>query len=576
MTDTQPPIDLPPWIASVAADPVYAWAVGAWRRAAAYPGAWFDAAKADRIVTAWPQIFRLTDDRFFGLPFRLLPWQEIIVRLLVGWKRPSEQIDPLTHRLMVVQVRLFRRLDLWISRKNGKSEFLAALGVLFFALERVQKGQGYVFAKNEDQGRIPFGKMQTIIEQAPNLEKAADGTRRIDMMKRGIHVRETGSLCELLTGKPGGKHGKSPTMILGDEIHEWTTRELADTLRQGTGSRLQPIELYASTAGIKTALVGWKWYEESVGIARGEIDDPTTLAVVFSLDEDDDWTDERNWARANPSIGLTPTWDFLRGEYRQAKGRPAQEARFRAYHLGQWVDSVSSWIPRAKWKANTTADGSWRDLAAAQRGRRCFGALDVSAKRDITALVWLFPPDEVCDRWVIVPRFWIPEARLEERAQEDRRFDWRRMVAIGAMETTPGDVVDQAFVQAAIGDGLSTYAVEAVGYDPWNAIKLMTDLQADGMAAELQVEIRQGHRSLAGPTASFEEKVFKAEFEHGGHPVLAWMAGNAVVRFDANLNYVPSKIDSRDKIDGIAATVMALTLAERVDENPAETTISIL
>ncbi len=71
---------LPSWLAAVEADPAYAWAISGWRRAASVEGAWFDHAKADAIVKNWPKIFRLTNDRFRGIPFKLLLWQDITVR----------------------------------------------------------------------------------------------------------------------------------------------------------------------------------------------------------------------------------------------------------------------------------------------------------------------------------------------------------------------------------------------------------------------------------------------------------------------------------------------------------------
>jgi phage terminase large subunit-like protein len=551
---------LPAWLDGVSGDPAYRWAVDQWNRAAAQPGAWFDHAKADTVVERWPKIFRLTDDRFKGVPFRLLPWQEIVVRMLVGWKHSIETIDAATHRPTVVHVRLFRRLDLWIPRKNGKSEFLAALAVLFFVLESVPGGQGFVFGRNVDQGRVPFNKMRAIIQGAVGLVEDRQGNARISFTARGIFIRSTAALCELLTGRPDGKHGRSPTVIVGDEIHEWSTRELADTLRQGTGTRLQPIELYASTAGRKQGRVGWEWYQESVGILDGLIDDPSTLVAHFAIGDEDDWTDEAVWQKANPSLGLTPTVDYLRTEFRKAKGRPVQEALFQCYHLNRWVDQVGGWLPKAKWDACASSPDAWRTALERYRGRRAFVALDVSATTDITALVWLIPPTDDDPKWGIVPRFWIPEATLDQRAEQDRRVNWRDWIRQGALETTPGDYVDQGFVQKAILDGMSDFEVALLGYDPWNATKLITDLQTEGVDVEKLRELRQGHRTLGEPTKEFERLVYAGQIDHGGHPVLSWMAGHCRVRFDQNLNYVPDKANALDKIDGIVATVMALAL----------------
>jgi phage terminase large subunit-like protein len=552
---------LPDWLAEVADDPAYRWAISGWERAATVEGAWFDHAKADRVVARWPDIFRLTNDRFKGVPFRLVKWQAITVRLLVGWKKPIEVIDPLTHRPAIEHVRVFRRLDLWIPRKNGKSEFLAALAVLFFVLEKVNGAEAYVFGRNEDQGRVPFGKMQDIIREAVGLMEDVHGNERISLHDKSIFLRETTSLCQLLTGAPDGKHGRSPTVIVGDEIHEWKTRELADTLRQGTGARLQPIELYASTAGRKQNRTGFEWFEESMAIMRGDIDDPATLVVFFGIEEEDDWTDEAVWRKGNPSLGLTPTLDYLRTEFRKAKGRPALEAIFQCYHLNRWVDAISGWIPRSKWRACTVDAASWLAMWQAHKGRKAYLGCDVSSTRDITALVAVLPPDDTHDRWVIIPLFWVPEDTLDDRAQEDKRVDWKRWVKDGALRTTPGDSVDQSFVQEAIKDAFDHFDVQAFGFDPWNARKLAGDLQNEGMSADLQVEMRQGHQTLSSPTKELERLVFARKVEHGGHPVLAWMFGHCSVRFDVNLNYVPDKKNSLDKIDGVVATVMGLGLA---------------
>lgn len=565
-------VPYPDWLLDVADDPQYAWALSGWDRASSVQGAWFDHAKAESVATRWPKIFRLTNDRFKGVDFNLVKWQEITVRLLVGWKKPIEVIDPATHLPSITHIRVFRRLDLWIPRKNGKSEFLAALAVMFFVLEKVQGAEAYVFARNEDQGRVPFSKMRAIIEEANGLTEDAQGNVRITFTDKGIYLRETLSLCTLLTGAADGKHGRSPTVIAGDEIHEWKTRELADTLRQGTGARLQPIELYASTAGRKQNRTGYEWFEESLAIMRGEKDDPTTLVVYFGIEDEDDWTDEAVWRKANPSIGLTPTLDYLRTEFKKAKGHPAQEAVFQCYHLNRWVDQISGWLPRSKWAACTEDKTSWPQLWAKHAGRKAFLACDVSSTRDITAVVAVLPPDDEHQRWVIIPRFWVPEATLDERAEQDRRVDWHRWVEISALETTPGDAVDQDFVKQAILEACAQFDIQQFGYDRWNAAKLITDLQKDSMDVELMVEMRQGHQTLGAPTKELERLVFASKIEHGGHPVLSWMAGHCSVRFDANLNYVPDKKNSLDKIDGIAATVMALGLAIGGDEDEAAPT----
>lgn len=564
----------PKWVVDAVARG-WEWARVQWRRAASQPGAWFDDRKADAAVALFPKIFHLTEDRFAGRPFRLGLWQEVIVRMLVGWKVPVEIQDDEHSPVRTEQVRLFRRLLLWVPRKNGKSEFLAALSLLFFVLDGVVGGQGYAFARDEKQARIVFDKMKAMIAMSTGLADKAQ------TFKKSIWIPKIRSMFELLTGKPEGKHGRSPTVITGDEMHEWLSAELAGTLRQGTGARLEPIELYASTAGLKTNPTGWALWEESVSILDGRIDDPTSLVVIFGIEEDADWRDESLWSQANPSLGISPTLAFLRREAAIAADNPRAEAHFRCYHLNQWIDAVTRWLNLKKWDACAPDRKQWESLvvrpgenfadkmaAAGLAGRRCVGAFDVSSTDDITALIWLFPPTDDDPKWRMVCRFWVPEESIARRSKQDRvSYDkWQKLCAI---EPTPGDYVDQDFVLRAVLEGLEVFDVAFLGYDPWNATKLYTDLVKEGVPEDILLKIRQGHQTLGEPAKYFERLVYSGALDHGGNPVLRWMAGNAAVRFDENLNFVPAKKRSAEKIDGIVAAVMATALAIQPDEGPS-------
>lgn len=552
-------LGLPDWLTRHADEPIYDWARLAWERAAAAPDAWFDHAKADAVVELWPQVFRLTEDRFAGKAFRLVAWQEIIVRLLVGWKIPIEVLDPDTGLPMTEEIRLFRRLRLWVPRKNGKSEFLSALALLFWALDSVVGGQGFAFARDEEQAFIVFNKMKAMIALAPDLAAECQSHAK------SIYLKPAAASFVVITGSEMGKHGKSPTVIVGDEMHEWRSRTVESTLRQGTGARLQPIELYASTAGLKTNRTGVELWDESLAILEGRVSDPTTLVVVFAADAEAAWDDEAIWAVANPSLGLSPTMHFLRGEAAIAKDNPRAQAHFKCYHLNQWIDVVIRWLNMKFYDACSPTRSAWRTAWDRMKGRRCYIAADVSSTTDVTALILLFEPEGDETAWTVACRFWVPEDTLAERVKNDRvpYDDWLRREAI---ETTPGNFVDQNYVKKAILDAHEDFDVLGFGYDPWNAMKLVADLQADGVDPDLMLAIRQGIQSLGEPTKEFERLIYAGLLDHGQHPVLRWMAKNAVVRFDENLNYSPTKKKSAEKIDGIIAAIMCLAVATAANE----------
>lgn len=550
----------PDWLAEHADNPGFEWARKAWTRSAAYPDAWFDAAKADAVVAKWPTWFKLTEDRFAGKPFRLAAWQAVIVRLIFGWKVPVPVNDEDTDELRIQWVRLIRRLRLWIPRKNGKSEFLAALGLAVWAYDAIVRAPGFVFARKEKQAKVIFDKMKAMIGYSAELGEG------VTPFTKSLFLKKFFSAFELLPGTADGAHGGSPYVVLGDEMHEWkpAQAELADTLRRGMGVRLQPLEAHASTAGIKSNFTGKSLFDEDQKRLDGRLDDPRTLVCIFTLDPEADPFDELNWFIANPSLGRSINIDFMRTEAAEAKGNPRAEANFRCYHLNQWVDGVSRWLPIKKWDACSATKDGWTKYPESLKGRLCYGAIDLANTRDITAFVLVFPPCDDDPKWRCIARFWVPELVADERVKIDGvPYDkWIGHNGGPALETTEGDSVDQDAVGAAIVEAKQLYDLQQVAYDPWSAHKLITDLQKDhGIDAEFFAEFRQGIRSYAEPSRFFERLVFTGAFDHGGHPVLRWMAQNVVVKFDDNLNFMPHKLKSGEKIDGIAAAVMATGLA---------------
>lgn len=547
----------PEWIARAADELGWEWARANWQRAACVPGAWFDAAKADHIVALWPKVFRLTTKRFAGKRFMLSFWQELIVRLFVGWKYPIEVTDEDAGVPTTIYVRVFQELRLWIPRKNGKSEFLAALAILFWALEGEVRGQGFCFAHDENQAREVFDKMSDMVGYAPSL--SVD----VKVLSKALWIQRLKSPFKLLPGKALGKHGKAPSVTVGDEMHEWRSRDLANTLRQGEGTSLQPVRLYASTAGLKTQIVGKELFDESVSILDGRIDDPSVLVAIFALEEDEDWSDERNWGKVNPSLGLSPTLMFLRAERAKANN-PTGEAAFRRYHLNQWVEDFTRWLPIRKWDACAADKNAWKTFPQQLAGRDCHLAFDSTKSFDFATICLRFPPVEEGEKTKFIWRFWLPSETIAQRVKAEKvPFDrWERE---GALTPIPGGVFVLGHAIAAAKEALQAYNVLQIGWDSWNALEFYNRLVDGGVSEDLFVEMRFGARSLGAASKEFERKVFAGELDHGGHPVARWMAAHCHVRFDENMNFVPAKKRSNQSIDGIVAGVMCEALGMEID-----------
>lgn len=76
------------------------------------------------------------------------------------------------------------------------------------------------------------------------------------------------------------------------------------------------------------------------------------------------------------------------------------------------------------------------------------------------------------------------------------------------------------------------------------------------------VKMGQGVSSLSGPSKTFESLVRSSKLIHGNDPVVSWMASNCEIYTDVNDNIKVRKGVPENKIDGIIASIMALSRLE--------------
>lgn len=197
------------------------------------------------------------------------------------------------------------------------------------------------------------------------------------------------------------------------------------------------------------------------------------------------------------------------------------------------------------------------DYRAALKGRRCYVGMDLSSTKDLTALVAVFPDDEAFD---VLAQFFVPKDTVRERSIRDR-VPYEQWSRDGHLTATPGNVVDYEAVRQTLKDWAAEFQIREIAFDPWNATDLVTRLiEQDGFTC---VPMRQGFASLSAPTKSLEKAILSKALRHDGHPVLRWCVSNVSVESDAAGNLKISKKVSTERIDGVAALVMAVDRMER-------------
>ncbi len=497
----------------------------------------FDEKKARRVVR-FIECLKHTKGEFHGKPFKLLPWQEKVIRDVFGTVRDE---DP--------SMRQYTTAYIEIPKKQGKSELGAALALNMLINDDEWKAEVYSCASDRQQAAIVFDVAVDMVRQNPTLSRLI---KIIPSTKRMVY-QLTGSIYQVLSSEVATKHGLNVSACIFDELHTQPTRALYDVMTQGSGdARKQPLWFFLTTAGTDRNSVCWEVHQKAVDILEGRKHDPRFYPVVYGLPDDADWQDEQNWYRCNPSLGYTITIDKVRDAYRKALETPADENMFRQLRLNQWVKQSIRWMPMDKWD-ECGAPVIPGDLD----GRVCYAGLDLSSTGDLTTLVLVFPPSDEVEPYQILPFFWLPEETLPLRVRRDHvMYDvWEKQ---GFLQTTEGNVVHYGFIEKFICELGEKYNIREIAYDRWNATQMVQNLEDDGFT---MIPFGQGFRDMSPPTKELMRLVLEHRLAHGGHPVLRWNMDNAFVRTDPAGNLKIDKQKSTEKVDGAVALVMALDRA---------------
>ena len=496
-----------------------------------------------------------------GKPFILMPWQREIIRQIFGTLNPDGS-------------RQYRTAYIEIPRKNGKTEICAAIALYLLFADGEVGAEIYGAAADRDQASLVFLRAAQMVRQSRTLSGAA---KIIDSTKRVIFPKH-GSFFRAIPADVPGSHGFNAHGIIFDELHVQPNRDLWDTLKKSTGTRRQPLIVAITTAGYDRESICWELHDYGRQVLEGIIEDPTFFACIYGAPEDADWLDEEVWYACNPALvhdgeELVPGGPFrgveeMRAEARQAEHMPTAQNDFRRYYLNQWTQQSTRWIEMNLWDENAgTVDPE------ALKGQVCYGGLDLSSTKDMTAWVMLFPHDDDLDEIDVVARFWCPEARLyaADNRYRDQYQVWARE---GYLDVTPGDAIDYNYVTARVLEDAEAYSLVDMNIDRlFQGYQVGMELAGQGIEV---LPFGMGFYSMAMPMREFERRLLSKKLHHGGNPILRWMADQMIVKTDPAANVKPDKSNPQNKIDGIVALVMALDRAMKHQANPQEAGVSFV
>jgi len=486
---------------------------------------------AERILKFAPR-FRHTKGRFARRAFELEPWEAFCLANVFGWWMRQE--DGSVRRR-------FDRFWLEVPRKNGKTQLAALIGLYLTSEDNESEAEVYSAATNKDQAELVWKAAISMVKTDDTLS-----SRYRFYYDRMIDT-DNDSLFRPLAAKHERLDGYNPHGVLLDEVHAHPDRGVHDVLETGMGMRDDPLLMMTTTAGIDTHSFAYTEHTYAINVLMGVVDNPRLFAYVTGVDKGDEWTDPAVWRKANPNYGVTVTEQKMRSLVNVARDQPTARASLQRLRLNIWVGAQGQWLDMERWD-KCDGPASLYELA----GSECDLGMDLSSQLDLTAVVAGFELDGVV---YLVPYFFLPADTLRVHVREDRvPYDiWRDE---GLLIATPGAVMDYDCVRKTIGEINAACPVRTIRYDPYNATQIVHELENEGYEC---IQHRQGLLSMNEPSKELERLLAAERIRHGANALLRWNATNAVVASDPAGNIKPEKRKSTGRIDGIVASIMAIT-----------------
>lgn len=469
-------------------------------------------------------------------PFILLPWQQWCFASIFGWKWTSNNL------------RVTENVMMFMARKNGKTATCAAIALVAAVCDKEASPEIEFVANNSQQAAIGF-------TQTKDYAESLDPKKKIFKRFRSeIRIPPVKGTIKVLASDSMGLDGYNSSLFILDEMHAQRNWDLYNVLRSSQGMRQQPLAIVITTAGF--LLNGYPCYEmrqTCTEILRGLKQDDSFFAALYELDEDDDWKDESTWIKANPSLGQTVRYEYLRGQVQQATNNTSLEIGVKTKNFNMFCQSADVWITDTYIQNN-----SQRIDVSKLIGEYAYMGVDLSAISDLTCTSVMFPPNKFReyypDKYIFKTFVYIPEEAFETSINAELYKQWKRH---GYVTMTSGNVVDYDYILLDQKQVMQDTTLQGVYYDNWNATQWAINATNEGLPLE---PYSQALGNFNKPTKLFEMLIKSGKVIIDDNPCVRWCFGNVELKTDWNENCKPIKSagDKNKKIDPVISMLEAL------------------
>lgn len=368
-----------------------------------------------------------------GQKLKLEPWQKLCVYgMLIFYHKGTEKA--LTNEAFI-----------FIPRKNGKTLFVAALSLALALLRKDSGAKVYVVGAALKQAMETFDSWKYNIKLLyPTDKKLNDaGWRLLDnSFEHSLSNDDiAGGSVKLiaLPSNPDGQDSFNANIVVADELHAYKSPKQYTILQEAMAAYTNKLLIGITTAGDDAMGFCAQRLDYCRKVLRGTIRDDQYFIFICCADKDEngdvDYLDPVQWAKANPSYGVTIRPADMENDALKAQNDPQTRKDFYNKKLNIFTASMKSYFNldefrrsnrRAEEKLGIPADATLEDKLKllARLPVKWYGGADLSKLHDLTAAS-LHGQFNGID--IVIPHCWFPITAANEKADKDNipLFGWR-------------------------------------------------------------------------------------------------------------------------------------------------------
>ncbi|ANC19618.1 terminase [Bacillus cereus] len=505
---------------------------------------WFDVDRANEMLDFVQSFIRHVKGPLAGQLMELELWEMFIFANMYGWYHKNEKGKT---------VRVIRESYVQVPKKNGKT--IIAAGALLYAMygELELGADCYCAASDYEQAQNAAEPIAQAIENSEPLArhtqiyKGVNGTVSGAMYRYSINGIAYQNKFKVLTKNTKGLEGKNPYFVLNDELHAQENMDMYDNLKSAQISREQPMMLNISTAGKGASSVGMRVYKYAKLVLEND-DDDSLFVAIWEPNKNYDWEDRKVWEMVNPNIGVSVTMEQLEIEFKKAKQSAHSKAEFLSKHLNVFVNGADNYFEHDQ--VQHVLVENLGDLT----GEICYLGMDLSKTTDLTCVSLNFPSHDEEGRSIIKVKqmYFLPNENIDFKEKEDN-VPYTDMVERGFATFCDGKMIDQDQVMEYIVECMNLYDVQQINYDPAMSQKLIEKLENLGLEC---IAVNQYPNVMNAMLDDSEILIYEKRLITD-NPLFVYCALNVVVVTNINGMKAPSKRQSKKKIDGFVAFLVA-------------------